>query len=168
MDEIEKIHIKLELCKDKSSGLTIIAHFDPEAPNFKKEGEKFTWFPNNKEKHFIKEAFDLISNTKNCNLEEDNYLKFSINQQTLDDQYKNEEDQKENNLSNDELDTEKNKELKSEEQTQHNNETTKDSININEKEIQAIDKAIQKQTIKEENTSENDKKIIEKILNKKR
>lgn len=101
----------------------------------KKEGEKFTWFPNNKEKHFIKEAFDLISNPKNCNSEEENYLKFSVNQQTLDDQYKKveEENLEDINISNEEIELEKKTEITTDEQTQDDKINTKKKTNINEK-----------------------------------
>ena len=70
MDDIDKIHIKLELCKDKSSGLTIITHFNPDAPNFIKEGEGYYWMPTEKERALLNEAFDLISTDENGDPEE--------------------------------------------------------------------------------------------------
>jgi hypothetical protein len=88
MDDIDKIHIKLELCKDKSSGLTIVTHFNPDAPNFYKEGEDYYWMPTAKERALLNEAFDLISTDKNGDPEEKNVLKFlnkKYTQETIDD-----------------------------------------------------------------------------------
>jgi len=57
----ENIHIKIELCKDKSSGkITLGVHFDEKAPNFKIENNECFWTPTNEEKNILNEAFDLV------------------------------------------------------------------------------------------------------------
>ena len=62
MTKNDKIHIKVELFKDKNSGaLTIMTHFDQNAPNISKDKEGYSWWPTVEEKDFINEAFDLIS-----------------------------------------------------------------------------------------------------------
>ena len=57
----DKINIKLEVCKDKTSGkLSIKAHFKSDAPNIFKEKEDYFWMPTIEEKDFLNEAFQLM------------------------------------------------------------------------------------------------------------
>jgi len=42
MENTDVIYIKLELCKDKGPGFTIVTHFNPNAPNFFREGENYS------------------------------------------------------------------------------------------------------------------------------
>ncbi|MEA2055700.1 MAG: hypothetical protein U9O49_02575 [Candidatus Thermoplasmatota archaeon] len=68
----DKIHIKVELGRDKISGnLSLITVFDENAPNFSKDSEGYYWIPTIEEKDFINEAFDLLPATK-TNLPEKN------------------------------------------------------------------------------------------------
>jgi len=61
MAKNENIHIKLEIGRDSSSGkLTLMTKFNPNAPNFTKEDEGFSWSPTEEERQFINEAFDMI------------------------------------------------------------------------------------------------------------
>lgn len=61
MTEEDKIHIKLEICRNKDSDeLAIMTHFDPNAPNFFKDKEGYLWMPTVEEKDFINEAFELM------------------------------------------------------------------------------------------------------------
>jgi type IV secretory pathway VirB10-like protein len=64
MDEMtkdDKINIKLEVCKDKTSGkLSIMAHFDSNAPNVFKERDVYFWMPTTEEKELINEVFEFI------------------------------------------------------------------------------------------------------------
>jgi len=56
-----KIHIKLEICKDKHSNtLTIMTHFDEDAPNIFKDTEGYYWIPTVEEKDFLNDAFNLM------------------------------------------------------------------------------------------------------------
>jgi len=55
------VHIKLEVCKDKSSGkLFMSAHFDTKAPNIVKEKDYYAWTPTIEEKNLLNEAFELM------------------------------------------------------------------------------------------------------------
>ncbi len=64
MSKEEKIHIKLEICKDKhSNALTIMTHFDEDAPNVFKDKEGYFWIPTVEEKDFLNEAFTLMPTT---------------------------------------------------------------------------------------------------------
>lgn len=61
MAKNDKIHIKLEICKDESSNeLKILTHFDSDAPNFFKDKDSYLWMPTVEEKDFINEAFELM------------------------------------------------------------------------------------------------------------
>ena len=61
MNKDDKINIKLEVFKDRNSGkLSILAHFDQNAPNIKKDSEGFIWIPTIEEKDLINEAFQLM------------------------------------------------------------------------------------------------------------
>jgi hypothetical protein len=61
MTKNEKINIRLEVCKDKNSGkLSIMAHFDSNAPNVAMDCNGYFWMPTFEEKEFINEAYQLI------------------------------------------------------------------------------------------------------------
>ena len=61
MNKDDKIYIRLEIRKDKSSDeLTIMTHFDSNAPNFSKDKDGYFWMPTLEERNFINEAFELI------------------------------------------------------------------------------------------------------------
>jgi len=165
MDDIDKIHIKLELCKDKGSGLTIITHFNTNAPNFIKEGEGFYWMPTSKERAFLNDAFNLISTDKNGNPEEKNILKF---QNKKNSQEKIDETKQE---STELPDLEKIKENENPfEETIENEDIYKnEKTTITELDIQEIDETLERYREKEGSISKNDKeKIIEKILKHKK
>jgi len=69
MNKNDKIHIKLEICKDENSNeLKLMTHFDSNAPNFFKENDNFFWMPTIEEKDFINEAFNLIPNNTNTTI----------------------------------------------------------------------------------------------------
>ena len=57
----DMINIKLEVCRDKTSGkLLIMAHFDENAPNVSKDKDSYFWMPTEGEKDLIDEAFELM------------------------------------------------------------------------------------------------------------
>ena len=57
----DKIHIKLEICRDEiSKKLTIMTHFNNNAPNFFKDDDGYFWMPTIEEKNLINEAFELM------------------------------------------------------------------------------------------------------------
>ena len=57
----DDINIKLEVCKDNTSGkLSIIAHFNSNSPNIVQDENGFLWFPTEEEKDFLNEAFELF------------------------------------------------------------------------------------------------------------
>lgn len=61
MTKEDKVHIKLEICRDEQSHeLTIMTHFDEHAPNFFKDKEGYFWIPTVEEKDFLDEAFGLV------------------------------------------------------------------------------------------------------------
>ena len=61
MHKDEKIKIKLEVCKDKTSGkLSILAHFNSTASNVYEDKDGYSWVPTVEEKNFLSEAFELI------------------------------------------------------------------------------------------------------------
>ena len=62
MDKNENIHIKLEISRDPASGkLNLMTKFDPNAPNFIKEEDGFSWLPTPEERAFLNEAFDMVT-----------------------------------------------------------------------------------------------------------
>ena len=64
MGKDDKIHIRLEISRDTTSGeLTIMTRFDPNAPNFSKDEDGYFWMPTLEERNFINKAFELISTT---------------------------------------------------------------------------------------------------------
>jgi len=65
MDKNENIHIKLEISRDPHTGaLSLLTRFDPNAPNFIKDENGFSWSPTPEERAFLNEAFDLIFKKK--------------------------------------------------------------------------------------------------------
>ena len=61
MTKDDKINIKLEVCRDKTSGkLAIMAHFDANAPNIVKDKDGYHWMPTQEETDLINEAFELM------------------------------------------------------------------------------------------------------------
>jgi hypothetical protein len=61
MEKNENIHIKLEIGRDPSTGnLNIMTRFDPNAPNFIKDENGFSWSPTKEEREFLNEAFEMI------------------------------------------------------------------------------------------------------------
>lgn len=61
MPKDEKVNIKLEVCRDKTSGkLSIIAHFNSNAPNIYQQKDGYYWMPTSEEKDLLNEAFDLM------------------------------------------------------------------------------------------------------------
>jgi len=65
----DKVNIKLEVCRDRTSNkLSIMAHFNDNAPNIFKENGEYFWIPTQEEKRLLNEAFELVqSNTPNIN-----------------------------------------------------------------------------------------------------
>jgi hypothetical protein len=64
------VNIKLEVFKEKSGKLSIIAHFIHSAPNLYKEQNDYVWFPTYEEKNFLIEAFNLTSNVLSKNYQD--------------------------------------------------------------------------------------------------
>ena len=61
----EKIHIRLEISKDPISGqLNLMTRFDPNAPNFSKDENGFSWCPTQEERAFLNEAFEMLLKRK--------------------------------------------------------------------------------------------------------
>ena len=61
MAKDDKIHIKLEVCRDEASNkLMIMTHFDTNAPNFFKDDDGYFWMPTMEEKNFLNEVFELM------------------------------------------------------------------------------------------------------------
>ena len=58
MDRNQNIHIKLEISKDPHTGsLNLLTRFNPNAPNFARDEEGFSWSPTPEERAFLNEAF---------------------------------------------------------------------------------------------------------------
>jgi hypothetical protein len=61
MTKENKVSIKLEVVRDKSSGdLTIVAHFDSKAPNVRVDKNEYIWMPTVDERDLINEAFNFL------------------------------------------------------------------------------------------------------------
>lgn len=61
MTKDDKIKIKIEVCRDQTSGkLSIMAHFNSNAPNVHQDKDGYVWVPTVEEKDFIAEAFELM------------------------------------------------------------------------------------------------------------
>jgi len=61
MEKNEKIHIKLEINRDPNTGsLNLMTRFDPNAPNFIKDDDGFSWAPTQEERDFLNEAFEML------------------------------------------------------------------------------------------------------------
>ncbi len=62
MTKNNRINLKLEVCKNNTSGkLSIMAHFNSNAPNVFKEKESYFWMPTEEEKDFLNEAYDFMA-----------------------------------------------------------------------------------------------------------
>ena len=56
-----KVSIKLEVCRDKTTGkLSITAHFSSNSPNVTQDKEGYCWMPTMEEKDLLNDAFELI------------------------------------------------------------------------------------------------------------
>lgn len=55
-----KIHIRVELAKDNSGKLSLMAYFSEKAPNVAKDSEGYYWIPTTEEKDFLNDAFGLM------------------------------------------------------------------------------------------------------------
>jgi len=65
MEKNKKIHIRLEINKDPMTGqLTLLTRFDPNAPNFLREENGFSWYPTQEEREFLNEAFNMVLKRK--------------------------------------------------------------------------------------------------------
>ena len=65
MDKDEKIHIRLEIGRDPTSGeLTLMTRFDLNAPNFRQDENGFNWSPTQEERDFLNKAFEMIHKKK--------------------------------------------------------------------------------------------------------
>lgn len=65
MADEDKVHIKIELCKNKDDGkIEVVAHFNKNAPNVIIENNEYFWMPTLEEKDLLNETFDLISGSK--------------------------------------------------------------------------------------------------------
>ena len=65
MEKNKKIHIRLEISKDPMTGqLTLLTRFDPNAPNFLREENGFSWCPTQEERKFLNEAFNMVLKQK--------------------------------------------------------------------------------------------------------
>jgi len=61
MPKDEKINIKLEVTRDKTTGkLTILAHFDSNAPNVFIDNDDYSWMPTVEEQNLINDAFEFM------------------------------------------------------------------------------------------------------------
>ena len=147
-----------------------MAHFNPNAPNFFKEGEYYSWRPTVNERAFISEAFELISNDKNETPEGKDVFKFSNNKQSPDNTDDNVEKEppglssfKKANETTDPL------KIKAELGVFDNKEIKEEKMTITEYDKQVIDETLKGRRIKEGHLVEDDKeKIIEKILSEKK
>ena len=77
----DKINIKVEVCRDKTSNkLSIMAHFNDNAPNVFRENGEYYWIPTPEEKELLNEAFELVRvNTPNVNSDIDKPKQKEIN-----------------------------------------------------------------------------------------
>ena len=61
VEKNENIHIKLEISRHPTTGhLNLMARFDPNAPNFIKDDNGFSWSPTPEERAFLNEVFDIF------------------------------------------------------------------------------------------------------------
>ena len=58
----ENVHIKLEISRDPTTGkLGVLTRFDPNAPNFTKDENGFTWQPTTEERKLLNEAIEMLT-----------------------------------------------------------------------------------------------------------
>lgn len=61
----KNIHIKLEIGRDPKTGkLGVLTRFDPNAPNFTKDEDGFTWHPTTEERELLNEALEMMAKKK--------------------------------------------------------------------------------------------------------
>ena len=61
----ENIHIKLEIGRNPKTGkIGILTRFDPNAPNFTKDENGFTWNPTPEERELLNEAIEMFYKKK--------------------------------------------------------------------------------------------------------
>ena len=61
MSKDNEINIKLEVCRDNTSGkLIILAHFDSKSPNVFIDKDNYSWMPSIEEFNLITDAFDFF------------------------------------------------------------------------------------------------------------
>jgi len=62
---VENVYIKLEMGRNSNTGkIGILTRFDPNAPNFTKDENGFTWRPTSEERELLNEAIDLLLKKK--------------------------------------------------------------------------------------------------------
>ena len=174
MGEENGIYIKLELCKSKNSDeFAIRIHFDQNAPNLFRNGEKYSWMPTTEEMNIMNEASDLIAANKiERPYEKTNYTPPVNN--TLPEPPVNHEGQ--NTFDTPPLETPEKTTYREEtnneyEKNYSNNEIRQDEnkISVSESDRQAIEAALEKHRENNNFLSESDEqKIIERILNQKK
>lgn len=77
MSKDNKVNIRLEVFKDRSSGkLSISAHFNHNAPNVYRDKDGYIWMPTEEEKDLINEAFGLVSVNSPVPSNKDNFEKW--------------------------------------------------------------------------------------------
>ena len=76
MTKNNRTNLKLEVCKNKSSGkLSITAHFNSTAPNVFKNNDSYFWMPTEEEKDFLNEAYEFMAEDTDYNFSEKNIQK---------------------------------------------------------------------------------------------
>ena len=76
MTKNNRTNLKLEVCKNKTSGkLSITAHFNSTAPNVFKDKDSFFWMPTEEEKDFLNEAYEFMAEDTDLNFTEKNIQK---------------------------------------------------------------------------------------------
>jgi len=173
MGEEDKIFIKIELCKDKNSDeLSMMTHFNFNAPNFFGDNNKYSWMPTKEEMNFINDAFNAIemNKTKKSN-EKINYN--SQNGKSPPILSINDEERPPIETSSLEkpVKTTLHEEPRgqSEYNTPNNNTETKDKMALTASDRDTIEMTLKKYRERNEHLSEFDEqRIIEKILNQKK
>ena len=162
MNQKDEIYIKLELNKDKNQKLSIKTYFNPNSPNFYKEGDSYIWKPTLKEKNFVMEAFSLL--IKNNDIDNKNKKIYKFSDKVSNNQnYSNDE-----NYSNIKSNYVRDKDLKMFENDPNNNERNQGknhnkTLNLSNDDI--IIESIDKNKIEKNRLSKEDRdRKIEKIL----
>ncbi len=170
MGEENGIYIKIELCKSKNSDeFAIRIHFDQNAPNLFKNGEKYSWMPTTEEMNIMNKASDIIAVNKiERPYEKTNYTPPAND--TLPESPVSHEGQ--NTFDTPPLGTSEKTTYREETNNGYeNNEIRQDEnkISVSESDRQAIEAALEKHRENNNFLSESDEqKIIERILNQKK